>query len=209
MGEANNTLEDRTAYAEARDETLVIAALLGGLTAFDELVRRYRQAVTFVARQVLGGGGIGAAEDIAQDVFLIAFQSLPSLEEPAKFAGWLYAITRHRARRIAMRERRTLPTEGTDLERLSEARRPDHEAAAADPAQYWERQSQKQEVWDALERLPSEHREVLYLHYCEEWPLARIAAFLSLPETTIKGRLHRSRDAFRRLLTGTITTTKG
>src|ERR1044071_660951 len=83
--------------SESPDEVLVIAAILGNLEAFEELVVRYRPAVVRVARTI---GGADDAEDVAQDSLLLAFKALPGIEEPRKFGAWLSAITRHRALRF-------------------------------------------------------------------------------------------------------------
>jgi len=46
-----------------------------------------------------------AAEDLCQDTFVAAFSSLESLEDPARFAGWLKTITRRTCLRQAERRR--------------------------------------------------------------------------------------------------------
>src|SRR5919205_1075426 len=84
------------------DEVLVVAAMLGDLSAFDDLCARYRVAVVRMAQSIVGRAD---AEDVAQDALLIAFKALPTLEAPAKFAAWLAAITRHRALRFTRQER--------------------------------------------------------------------------------------------------------
>src|SRR6267378_7459685 len=89
------------ARLESPDEVLVMAAILGHLEAFEELVLRYRAAVVRLARTIVGNN---YAEDVAQDALLLAFKALPSIEEPGKFAAWLSAITRHRAMRFGKRE---------------------------------------------------------------------------------------------------------
>ena len=78
---------------ESPDEVLVMAAILGDLEAFEELVLRYRVAVVRLAHTIVGDA---YAEDVAQDSLLLAFKALPTIEEPKKFAAWLSAITRHR-----------------------------------------------------------------------------------------------------------------
>src|SRR5436309_8172077 len=93
--------EQRMARLESPDEVLVIAAILGDLEAFEELVLRYRAAVVRLARTIVGNN---YAEDVAQDALLLAFKALPTIEEPQKFAAWLSAITRHRAFRFNKRE---------------------------------------------------------------------------------------------------------
>src|SRR5579872_4613292 len=101
------------AFPEIPDDELVFMALLGNMASFDELVRRYRGAVIRVANQILGSWS--AAEDVAQDAFLLAYKALPQLQCPANFASWLYAITRHRARRVAGRESRSQAVDLTEL----------------------------------------------------------------------------------------------
>src|ERR1041385_330831 len=91
------------AGSEAPDEVLVVAAIVGDLKAFDQLVLRYRAAVLRVAA---GVAGREHAEDVAQDAWLLAFKALPSIEEPRRFGAWLAAITRHRAMRFGKSESR-------------------------------------------------------------------------------------------------------
>ena len=87
--------------SESPDELLVMAAILGNLDAFEELVVRYRPAVVRLARTIVGADD---AEDVAQDSLLLAFKALPGIEEPRKFPAWLSAITRHRALRFSKSE---------------------------------------------------------------------------------------------------------
>ena len=87
------------------DEMLVGLAILGDLPSFDVLALRYRAAVFRVA-QVYANREL--AEDIVQEALLIAFKALPGIDEPGKFASWLYAITRHAAMRISQRARNDL-----------------------------------------------------------------------------------------------------
>src|SRR5947209_1806364 len=87
-------------WADAADEELVVAALLGYLAAFDELVRRFRPAVRLTARRYAPDEE--GVEDLCQEAFLRAFKALPGLEQPERFAAWLHAIVRN----LALRERR-------------------------------------------------------------------------------------------------------
>ena len=182
-------------YPDIEDEELVLRALIGDLEAFDELVRRFRGAVIVVAEQVLGSKD--AARDVAQEAFLLAFKALPQLDEPAKFAGWLCAIARHRARRVAARDRRAEPTEPSEIDRLLMAQSSE---LAWDPEEALGRKLAGNAVRAALAELAPELQVALQLYYYEEWPVARIAEFLSLPVTTVKWRLHQGRILMRRRL---------
>lgn len=185
------------------DEQLVLAALVGSVPAFDELVRRYRAGVIVAAEGVLRCRAL--AEDAAQDVFLLAFKALPSLEDPRRFAGWLYAIARNRARRIAAREGRTRPALLSEVDALILASSDEiaaNNARSLDPERGAVRDAEREAVRLLLDCLKPEHREVLMLRYFEEWPLERIARLLSVPEATVRGRLHRGRAALRALMEG-------
>lgn len=183
-------------FPHITDEELVLYALVGDLEAFDELVCRFRRAVTLVAQQVVGSSSM--AEDVAQETFLLAFKALPQLKTPAKFGGWLCAIARHRAQRLATREARSITPAPTQWDKLLLTHCPE---LAHCPATAWERQHERDCVGEALTSLPPEWQLPLQLHYYEEWPVARIAAFLSLPLTTVKWRMHQGRLRLRQMLT--------
>ena len=77
------------------DAELVKAALKGQRQAFAELVKRYERAVRAVAMNVLADSH--AAEDVAQDCFVIAYQKLSELRKPEAFGYWLLKIARREA----------------------------------------------------------------------------------------------------------------
>jgi RNA polymerase sigma-70 factor (ECF subfamily) len=72
------------------EETLVRAARRGDRAAFDRLVERYAHAV--VARQFGWTRDGAAAEDLAQETFLRAWQGLGRLEDLRAFGSWLLSI---------------------------------------------------------------------------------------------------------------------
>lgn len=169
------------------DEELVRHALTGEIRACNALVVRYRGAVVLVAQQVLPLRE--AAEDVAQDVFLIAFQSLARLRDPHRFGSWLYAITRYQARRVLRQEK---PTVALDSELpASGAVHPEGELLRAEA---------QRELTEALASLTPEHRVAFLLRYEEAWPVARISEFLALPISTVKWRLHQARKQLKRAL---------
>ena len=171
--------------AEPPDEVLVVASIIGDLDAFDLLATRYRAAVVRVAQAIVGRED---AEDVAQDSLLLAFKALPSIEDPAKFAAWLSAITRHRAFRFGKRE--SAHKEGrVDLDEFLI----EQVEALAHPLV----NDGDEELGPALENLPADYALVLRLRFFDEMPLKRIAAFLGVPVSTIKWRVHRGKQLLR------------
>ncbi|HVK06155.1 MAG TPA: sigma-70 family RNA polymerase sigma factor [Armatimonadaceae bacterium] len=193
------------ALESADDEALVLAALVGSLEAYDELVRRYRAAVLLTTGRVFPHDR-AAAEDAAQEAFLLAFKALPKLETPAAFPGWLRAIARNRALRLAERDARAgVPAPPSDIDAflLRESREVGRRTMGEDPGRVWERRDERECLLRAIESLPDEQREALWLRAVEEWPIARIAAYLRVNETAVRGRLYRARESLRRLLLST------
>jgi len=72
------------------EEALVRAARRGDRASFDRLVERYSHAV--VARQFGWTRDAAAAEDLAQETFLRAWQGLGRLEDVRAFGSWLLSI---------------------------------------------------------------------------------------------------------------------
>jgi RNA polymerase sigma-70 factor, ECF subfamily len=175
------------AGAEPPDKVLVVASILGDLGAFDELATRYRAAVVRTAQAIVGRED---AEDVAQDALLLAFKALPSIEDPAKFAAWLSAITRHRAERFGKRERARqrgrVELDEFLLEQVSALAQPLVSNSGGDA-----------ELRLALDRVPADYALVLRLRFLDEMPLKRIAAFLGAPVSTIKWRAHRGKKLLR------------
>ena len=178
------------------DEMLVIAAIMGDLPSFDALVLRYRSAAYRVAQSILGSSGAGneLIEDAVQESLLLAFKALPSIEEPRKFASWLYAITRHVALRMSRRSRQERSRRVDLDEALIE-----HSEAFARP---FAPRDTFEEAWvrAAVDALDEDHSLILKLRFYDEMSLKRIADFLDLPLTTVKWRLHRAKELLREKL---------
>ena len=172
--------------AGAPDEILVVAAILGDLTAFDELALRYRPAVIRTAQMIVPRED---AEDVAQEALLLAFKALPSLEEPRKFPAWLHAITRRCAFRFSQRAR----LRRRDMVALDEA------ILEGIPAMGRSMQEEPadRELQAALNGIPREYALALRLHFVDEMPLKRIAGFLGISLATVKWRIYRGKILLR------------
>ena len=157
----------------------MVAAILGNLEAFEQLVVRYRPAVVRLARTIVGSD---YAEDVAQESLLLAFKALPTIEEPGKFAAWLSQITRHRALRFSKKEStqlsRRVPLDEALLDQIEALARPITE------------RERDESMIRALDSLPDDYAMPLRLKFLDEMPLERIAGFMGLPLSTIKWRIH-------------------
>jgi RNA polymerase sigma factor (sigma-70 family) len=133
-------------------------------------------------------GDPGDAQDVAQEVFARLYRQ--RRDHPARpvTVAWLYTV----ARRLAIDHHRARAARPT----LMDAREPEF-AAAASPASVEDRLL----VRALLEQLPAGERDCLILFYFQDWPLDAIARELGISPATVRVRLHRARERFRRLWT--------
>ena len=83
--------------AEPDDVELVRRARTGEVWAHEAIYRRYVQRVARVGQQLLRDAA--DVDDIVQETFLIAFETIHRLVEPAALRGWLTRIAVHRVHR--------------------------------------------------------------------------------------------------------------
>lgn len=178
------------------DQRLIAACRQGDTAAFGELVRRHQDRLYNVVYRLVGNAE--DAQDVVQEAFLSAYQSLDGFKGDARFFTWLYriafntAVSHKRRQRVivsldANRSRGGLP-EPLDC---SEETRPGYALEQAD---------QERLVHEALQRLSPEHRAVLVLKDLEGQKYETMAEILQVPIGTIRSRLHRARLELRELL---------
>lgn len=119
------------------------------------------------------------APDAAQEALIAVLRGIHGLREPAAVFAWARAIAVREAVRVATRARREPPTELPEL--------PDR----GDP-------QLAVDVRAVLARLSPEHRAVLMLRDLEGLDERTAAGLLNMPVGTIKSRLARARDRFRK-----------
>jgi len=135
------------------------------------------------------------AQDIAQDVFLIAYQDLPRLKRHVSFASWLRGITVNLCK-MWLRKNRTLTSLDemlTDDEHASFL-----ESSALSPADEMEQKELRQSVMRAIDALSEKNRLAVTLYYIDGLSYTEISNFLSVPVTTVEGRLHRARKQLKK-----------
>ena len=156
---------------------LVIAARRGDRDAYAELYQRFVGAVHAV---VLARVRLPECGDVVQDVFLVAWERMEAVREPAAFPGWLMTIARNRATDHVRRPR---PVE-----------EPAEPAVAPVPA------AEAREVLAAIAGLPEAYREVLLMRLVEGMSGPEIAERTGLAPGSVRVNLHRGMKLLRERL---------
>lgn len=170
---------------ELDDRRLVELHLGGHGGAFRQIVERYQSLVC--ALTLSACGDLARSEDLAQEVFVAAWQKLPQLREPEKLRSWLCGIARNLAHNALRRDRRT-PTAGAD-ELLPDTA----PAVEADPRDRAIGADEATLMWRALAELPEAYREPMVLFYREHQSSQAVAESLEISEGLVRQRLARGR----------------
>ncbi|WP_438948547.1 RNA polymerase sigma factor [Streptomyces atratus] len=171
-------MSDEHNLDHARTVRLVRAAQRGDTIAMNELL----DVLTPYAGRICTPIALADGPDAVQETLVAVFRSLRSLKEPAALYGWVRAIACREAVRVARRTARSVPADLTTV-----PQRGDPQLAS--------------DIGDVLARLSPEHRAVLVLRDVEGLDEQSAAALLGLRVGTVKSRLHRARDSFRKAWT--------
>ncbi len=170
---------------DTSNNPLVVLAQRGDTKAFAALVERHYRMVHGLVFSKVSEWSV--AEDIAQDVFLIAWSNLARLKHPEAFLVWLRQIARNSALNWIRKQqyRRAL------ADRHNEQTDPSTEQE--DPAWAAERNECIEHIGEALRSLSPKLRDAMVLYYMEGKTAAECAAALGISVDTMKKRLRLGR----------------
>ena len=179
------------------DDRLLIAECLQGRTAaYGELVGRYQDRLFNTVYRLMGN--FEDAQDVVQDAFFNAYQSLDRFKGDSQFFTWLYRIAVNTAISLKRKQKAVYSVRtsragdgGTEPLDTSVESRPEHGIEKAE---------QERRVQDALNKISPEHRTVLVLKDIEGQKYDVMAEVLGVPIGTIRSRLHRARLELREIL---------
>ena len=144
-----------------------------------------------------------AVDDLAQEVFLTAHQSLSTFKGDAPLAFWLLGIARHRALRHLRDEARRRAREGGRLRAVLAALEAEQAESAGRDAEAFDREMRALE--ECLKTLPPESSDLVQQHYFGGRSLVALAGERGRKESAVRVALLRVRHALRRCMNGRIS----
>ena len=174
------------------DPYLIEQTLKGDTKAFGELVERYQAFVYTIVIRIVKVRE--EAEEVAQDSFIKAFQSLSSYRGESKFSSWLYSIA-YRKALDALRKNK----KNNSLELIEEITEGDC-SVIENALTYIEDQERSEVIKKCILELPEKEAAIITLFYFEEQSIKEIAKITELTEDNVKVKLYRSRKKLFSLL---------
>jgi RNA polymerase sigma-70 factor (ECF subfamily) len=138
------------------------------------------------------GGPLVDAEDVAQEVLMVAHARLPEFHHEAQLTTWLFKTTQNIAARHRRRERIRRWLRGMPLDYAAEL-----QAHGPSVLEEMERREAAAEVYSALDRLAEKYRSVVILFEIEGMSGEEIASLTGMSLATVWVRLHRGRQKLR------------
>lgn len=162
------------------DTDLVTRTLEGDRRAFEALIGRYERPVYNAAFRMLNDSD--DARDVAQTVFLKAYEKLGDFNPEFRFFSWIYRIALNESVNHLNRRGRT--------EELAE----EPAAGEAGPDDEMDREMQSRRLQVALMRIKPDYRAVIVLKHFLDCNYAEISQILDIPEGKVKSRLYSGRQ---------------
>lgn len=178
------------------DQGLVEECRKGDSSAFDELVRRYKDRIYCVVYRFLGNHE--DAMDVSQEVFVRAYRGIREFQGKAKLYTWLYSIAANMARNRLRDGSRRGRNKGTSLEALEE--RAPVAASGETPRSLAVDRETEALLQRCLEELPDHYRMTFVLRTFEDLSYEEIAEVMGCPPGTVKSRLNQARRMLRERL---------
>lgn len=189
-----------TLYCFMSDAELIQEILSGNLTLFRQLLERhqaqvFRTCIGFVHQKE-------DADDLTQEVFIQAYQSLASFKGDSEFSTWLYRVAVNRALNY-MRERK----KKSIFDRLDSfftrevATQSIFDGVAEDnPEQQFILNEEREMIAQALDKLPEKQRVAMVLSKYDDMSQREIANVLNTTEGAVEALLQRAKTTLRKEL---------
>jgi len=160
-------------------QLLVMAAQDGNQAAMEKLVSLWQKKLwQYVFRFT---GDVHASWDITQQCWLEIIKGLKKLHDPKNFKAWAYRIATNRAMDW--------------LKNKKKNRRINLDSIEVDSNQ----KDDDLQVKELVQRLKSDSRVILSLHYFEQLSISEIGIAMNIPSGTVKSRLFTARDELKQL----------
>lgn len=164
----------------ATDRELIERTQSGESEAYAELFRKYYQHIYTICFSIIRNPE--DAEELAQEMFVLAYLKVDQLRDPAKFFPWLKKMARNRSRNFLQRRE-------ADVVSLSLV---DMERSSVNPDENILRQELMQSVMEAIEALPPKDRQVVKAHI-DGLSHAEIGRRFGISQQASLSRLYRAR----------------
>jgi RNA polymerase sigma-70 factor (ECF subfamily) len=182
-----------------QEKELVLKAKAGDRKAFETLVHTCAKQVYNLAYRL--SNSKESAEDIAQETFINAYNSIGRFSHDCPFANWVYRIAVNAWKNRVRYERRRFFFQHDSLDETIAGGEGDMKKELPDKKpgadEEFEKFHRKEAIDKALNKLNPQAKEMLVLRDIEELSYEEISGIIKTPLGTVKSRIARAREALK------------
>lgn len=170
------------------DDEIIAECLSGNTDSYKYLVEKYQFRIINTCYKYTKN--IVDAEDVAQEVFLKAYQNLSTFKSDSKFYSWLYRIAVNTSlnyinSKEKRKEKETISEENCLI---------DMNISKDNPRDYYQLNELINTLQPLMDNLPDDLRTLIELYEIKDFTYDEISKKLSIPIGTVRSRLHRARN---------------
>jgi RNA polymerase sigma-70 factor (ECF subfamily) len=186
--------------SELSDEDLMLRVQAGEKACYDILVRRYKTRLYNYLLRLVSDGDL--AEELAQDAFVRAYVHADKYRTIARFSTWLYTIATNLVRNRYRQKKRRPPVLSMFFNHGEGDEEVVQEIAdeAPDPEQLAVGEDLERVMREVTEQIPERYRIPFVLREVNQLSYEEIRAVTGLKLGTVRSRINRARNHFRRLI---------
>lgn len=188
---ARGNKDNAPSASSEQDRALVTEALSGSQAAYNQLVDKYRGALSrHVGRMIRKQSEV---DDLVQECFIKAFSALQSYSSDYAFSTWLYKIaTNHTIDYLRKKKLKTMSIDSPIKTRDGEVEYelPD---TSYRPDRHIQEDQRRELIQEAIDDLPPKYHKVIVMRHQQEKSYDEIARELDLPLGTVKAHIFRAR----------------
>ena len=168
------------------DEQIALSVQQGDKEKFGILIKRYDSKLSRYGKKFLSRKE--NIEDIVQDVFISTYQNIQSFDPSLKFSPWIYRIA-HNAFVNGLKKQSFLSTTYFDFDILLS-----HQIYEDPDEKERDQQELKKMIEVSLDTLDPKYKEIIILHYLEDFSYKEISDILKIPTGTVGVRIKRGKE---------------
>ena len=173
------------------EKEIVESILKGDVELFSKIVDKFKDPIfVFLYRLSLNEA---LAEELLQQTFLKVYKYLESADTEKGLKNWMYMIARNTFIDYIKKENRIKSVSMEDFQFFLASK-------TATPEKQAIKNSQIDEIMEAIYSLSVKYSEIMILRYVEEKSYEEISEILQIPLGTVKIRLHRAKEKLREML---------
>ncbi len=186
------TNEGRNTEQSRQDREWAQKAKEGDEAAYQKIVDRYRNSLHYYIGKMVKNRSV--VEDLVQETFMKAFDSIESYNTDYAFSTWLYRIAKNHT--IDYMRKKKLQT--LSIDEPVQTKEGEMQMELPDEQEQTDRsvirKQRKKIIQQAIDNLPDKYRKVIQLRHMQEKTYDEISEKLDLPLGTVKAHIFRARE---------------